>query len=153
MDVSALLWTIDWPINGTVDTFISGFKIWLTRQLVGADIHLCFDRYRDYSTKSTTSSAGAATTRIHQLQLRTPLPARDAVLRDSANKAQLNSLICEHILIDDQFLHAVTRCHKLVVSCDESVPTQVSRGRKMPRLDLNSTHNNNTTSNTPGKGK
>ena len=85
MDVSALLWTIDWPLNRTVETFISGFKIWLTRQLVGADIHLCFDRYRDHSTKSTTRCARAATTRVHQLQLSTPLPARDAVLRETRN--------------------------------------------------------------------
>ena len=132
INVSALLWTIDWPINGTFETFISGFKIWLTRQLVGADIYLCFDRYRDYSTKNTTRSARAATNRVHQLELRTPLPARDAILWDSANKAQLNSLIYEQILIDDHFLHAVTQWHKLVVTGDKSVTTQVSRGRKLP---------------------
>ena len=91
VDVSAVLWTVHWPANGTVDTFISGFKEWLSVRLFGADVYLCFDRYRDYSTKSTIRSARAAATRVHQLDLRTPLPARDAVLKNSANKAQLNS--------------------------------------------------------------
>ena len=103
-------------------------------RLFGADVYLCFDRYRDYSTKSTTRSARAAATHVHQLDLRTPLPARDAVLKNSANKAQLNSLICEQILIDDQFLQKVTQRHRLVVTGGDSVPTQVSRGCKLPRL-------------------
>ena len=109
-------------------------------RLFGADVYLCFDRYRDYSTKSTTRSARAAATRVHQLDLRTRLPARDAVLKYSTNKAQLNSLVCEQILIDDQFLQKVTQRHRLVVTGDDYVPTQVSRGCKLSRLDLASTH-------------
>ena len=65
MDVSAVLWTVDWPTHGTVGTFISGFKAWLRVRLSEADVHLCFDRYRDYSTKSTTRSSRAAATRVH----------------------------------------------------------------------------------------
>ena len=33
MDVSAVLWTVDWPTHGTVGTFISGFKAWLRLRL------------------------------------------------------------------------------------------------------------------------
>ena len=47
MDVSAVLWTVDWPTHGTVGTFISGFKAWLRVRLSEDDVHLCFDRYRD----------------------------------------------------------------------------------------------------------
>ena len=47
MDVSAVLWTVDRPTHGTVGTFISGFKAWLRVRLSEADVHLCFDRYRD----------------------------------------------------------------------------------------------------------
>ena len=139
MDVSAILWTVDWPTRGTVGTFISGFKAWLRVRLSEADVHLCFDRYRDYSTKSTTRSSRAAATRVHQLDLKTPLPARDAVLGNSANKAHLNSLICEQILIDEQYLQQVTQHHRLVVTGDDAVPTQVSKGRKIPRLDIATT--------------
>ena len=34
----------------------------------------------------------------------------------------------------------MTQEHQLVVTGDEAIPTQVSKGRKMPRLDLVSTH-------------
>ena len=105
-------------------------------RLSEADVHLCFDRYRDYSTKSTTRSSRAAATRVHQLDLKPPLPARDAVLRNSANKAQLNSLICEQIIINEQYLQQVTQHHKLVATGDDAVPTQVSKGRKILRLEV-----------------
>ena len=81
----------------------------------------------------------AAATRIHQLDLKPPLPARDAVLMNSANKAQLNSLICEQMLINEQYLQQVTQHHRLVVTGDDAVPTQVSKGRKIPRLDIATT--------------
>ena len=86
-----------------------------------------------------TRSSRAAATRVHQLDLKTPLPARDAVLRNSANEAELNSLICEPILIDEQYLQQVTQHHRLVVTGDDAVPTQVSKGRKIPRLDIATT--------------
>ena len=140
IDVSALLWTLSWPSHGTVDTFISVFKVWLNAQLQEADVHLCFDRYFDYSTKSSTRSVRANATRVHQLDQKTPLPARDAVLKNSSNKKQLNTLICEGILSDDNFLQRATNGHQLVLTADNDLPTQVSKGRKWPRLDLASTH-------------
>ena len=142
MDVSAVLWTIDWPTHGTVGTFISGFKAWLRVRLSEADVHLCFDRYRDYSitSKSATRSSRAAATHVHQLDLKTSLPARHAVLGNSANKAQLNSLIYEQILIDEQYMQQVTQHHMLVVTGDDAVPTQVSKGRKIPRQDSATNH-------------
>lgn len=140
MDVSAVIWTIDWPAHGTIGTFISGFKLWLSRQLSEADVYMCFDRYHDYSTKSSTRSARATASRVHHFTLTTPLPARDAVLKNYSNKARLNTLICEQILSDKEFLQNVTHDHKLVVTGDNSVPTQVSKGRKSARLDLASTH-------------
>ena len=75
VDVSAVIWTLEWPAHGTVATFISRFKIWLSLQLSGADVYLCFDRYHDYSTKSSTRSARATNSRVHHLTLTTPLPA------------------------------------------------------------------------------
>jgi len=136
MDVSAVLWTVDWLVHRTVDTFVSGFKVWLSVRLLETDVHLCFDRYRDYSTKSSTRSARAsATTRFH-----TPLPTRDSVLKYSANKIQLNTIIYKQILDDQDFLQDVTQEHQLVVTGDEAVPTQVSKRLKMSYMDLVSTH-------------
>ena len=67
MHVSAVLWTVDWSTHGTVGTVISGFNAWLRVRLSEADVHLCFDRYRDYSTKNTTRSSRAAATRVRYL--------------------------------------------------------------------------------------
>lgn len=140
VDVSAVIWTLEWPAHVTVATFISGFKKWLSLQLSTADVYLCFDRYYDYSIKSSIRSTRATHSRVHHLTLTTPLPARDAVLKNYTNKAQLNKLICEQILNDDDFLRNFTQNQKLVVTEEKSEPTQVHKGKKTPRVDLSSTH-------------
>ena len=138
MDVSAVLWTVDWPTHGTVGTFTSGFKVWLRVRL--SELMFIYALTDIVTTLlKTTRSSRAAATRVHQLDLKTPLPAQDAVLRNSANKAQLNSLICEQILIDEQYLQQVTQHHRLVVTGDDAMPTQVSKGRKITRLDIATT--------------
>ena len=76
-------------------------------------IDLCVDQYLEYSTRSETGSSKAAATRVHQMTI-TPLPARDAAFRNLANKAQLDSLIREQILIDAQYLQQVTQHHRVV---------------------------------------
>ena len=84
VDVSAVLWTFNWPTKGTVHTFVNKFKIWVANKLNSADVHLVLDMYYDYSTKSSTRVASAdktATTQVHKLSAKTPLPTRDAVLK------------------------------------------------------------------------
>jgi len=61
------------------------------------------------------------------------------VLENSANKIQLSTLNFEQILTDKICLQNVTQEHQLVATGDEAVLTQVSKGRKMPCLDLVST--------------
>ena len=93
VDVSALLWTIEWNACGTVTTFIASIKLWLSEKLKETDVYLCFDRYFDYSIKSSTRNSRSSTSRIYKLNLETPLPSRDAVLKNYKNKIQLNRLI------------------------------------------------------------
>ena len=38
VDVSALLWTLVWPVQGTVETFITTFKLWLSERLTESDV-------------------------------------------------------------------------------------------------------------------
>ena len=59
-DVSAVLWTLDWPTHGTVESFISNFKRWLANRIAHSDVYLCFDRYHDYSIKSSARNARSA---------------------------------------------------------------------------------------------
>jgi len=69
VDVSAVIWTLEWPTHGTVATFISEFKMWLSLQLL-EPTSTCV------STGITITQPQAATTsRIHQLTLATPLSA------------------------------------------------------------------------------
>ncbi|KAG0729729.1 hypothetical protein GWK47_003399 [Chionoecetes opilio] len=113
VDVSALLWTLEWPSQGTVDTFISVFKHQISSS----------QRYPGPSARTENSTAGSG-----------------RVLKNSANKKQLNTLLCDAILSDDNFLQHATQNHQLVVTGENDMPTQVSKGRKSPRLDLASTH-------------
>ncbi|KAK8388290.1 hypothetical protein O3P69_020350 [Scylla paramamosain] len=117
VDISALLWTLLLPVQGTVKTFITTFK------------------YHDYSIKSSTRKS-RTTARVCKLTLQTPLPSRDAILKNYINKVQLNKLFCQEILTDDTFLKVVTDSHVLTITGKESIPTQVHKGQKSLRMDL-----------------
>ena len=45
IDGSALLWTIHWPEDGTVDDFVQNVKSRITVYLEQSDVYLIFDRY------------------------------------------------------------------------------------------------------------
>ena len=62
MNVPTVTWTVEWPAQGTLEMFISGFKMWVSVRIFGADVHLSFDRCRDYSTKSKARFAQENTT-------------------------------------------------------------------------------------------
>jgi len=87
VDVLAVIWTLEWPTHGTVATFISGFKTWLSLQLTS----MCFDRHHDYSIKNSSRSARATTSHVHHLTvtLTTPLPAQKLHQHDTAERAYL----------------------------------------------------------------
>ena len=58
-------------------------------------------------------------TRVHQLDLKTPLPARGAVLENYANKAHLNSLLC--VYSNGRTMPAAGDTHhRLVVTDDDA---------------------------------
>lgn len=143
VDVSAVLWTIHWPAQGTVQTFVDSFKTWVADRLRHAEVHLVLDRYYDYSTKSSTRAARDGKTgpsRVYKLTAKSPLPSRDAVLKCVANKVQLNLITCEQILSDQEFLDEGTQDHRLLLTGVEPVPTAVYKGRKRAAIDLYSTH-------------
>ena len=122
------------------EAFVPSFKELLTKQLDVSAVYLCFHRYFEFSIKGGTGVAGALATSVHQLDLKTPLPGRDSTLKHSANKSQLSSLIREQLLGYRVFLQRATHAHKVVVTGDDSTPTQISKGCEMPRLDLQTTH-------------
>ena len=56
LDGSAVLWVIHWPLNGKVRDYVANFRKYIEHKLEVGDVYLVFDRYREYSTKSTTRS-------------------------------------------------------------------------------------------------
>jgi len=143
VDVSAVLWTIHLPSQGTVLTFVESFKTWIANHLSSTEVHLILDRYYDFSTKSSTRAARVATagcSSVYKLTAKSPLPPRDAVLKCAANKVQLNLIICEQIINDQDFIHKITQDYRLLLSGVEPVPIVVKKGRKRGEIDLYSTH-------------
>ena len=75
LDGLAVLWVIHWPLNGKVRDYVANFRKYIEQKLEVGDVYLVFDRYREYSTKSTTRSERATEAiRVHKLNLDTPLP-------------------------------------------------------------------------------
>ena len=65
-------------------------KLYILQKLATGNINLPFDRYYDYSIKSST--------RFYKLTPISPLPSKITALGSSANKSQLIELICDHLL-------------------------------------------------------
>ena len=81
IDGSAILWTVHWPADGSVADFIINVKKRIASYLTNSDIYLIFDRYHEYSIKSTTQDGRETRiTRKHHLLRTTKLPAQKVVL-------------------------------------------------------------------------
>ena len=104
LDGSAVLWVIHWPAKGTVKDFVQNFKVFLARKLLASNVYLIFDRYREWSTKSSTREARECeASRVYQLSEHTPLPSQKAVLTVSGNKEQLMRIVNNDIISDKNF--------------------------------------------------
>ena len=105
IDGSALLWTVHWPADGSIADFIVNVKKRIASYLTNSDIYLIFDRYHEYSIKSTTQDGReTGITRKHHLLQRTKLPAQKVVLSSVENKKQLIRILCEELTEDRLFL-------------------------------------------------
>jgi len=141
IDGSALLWTIHWPADGTVADFIVNVKSRLTSYLTNSDVYLIFDRYHEYSIKSTTRDGReTGVSRKHQLHRTTKLPAQKVILSSVENKKQLIQLICDELIQDRLFHQESTQRHKLVVTGEDPCPIEVSMEEKRSRFDLETHH-------------
>ena len=121
LDGSAVLWVILWPLNGKVRDNVANFRKYIEQKLEVSDIYLVFDRYREYSTKSTTRSGRVTeASRVHKLNLETPLPPQKVVLTVSTNKKQLFDIIFSDLSENKIFHHGYTQNNKLVVTAQHT---------------------------------
>ena len=104
IDGSAVLYVIHWPVNGTLQDYVTSFKYYISKMLKTRDVYLVFDRYRPYNTKSVTRSGRTTqASRVHQLSLSMPLPPQKVVLSLTENKQQLIKMICDELIKDEAF--------------------------------------------------
>ena len=145
LDGCAILWVIQWPSNtgkekAQVKDFIDSFVSFILYKLQEADIYLVFDRYLDYSTKTSTRQArGAGGCKTFQLLYASPLPTQTQVLNNPKNKKQLIALIVEKLTErlteqDGEFQH------KLVVTGQDPCPVELFKGLCIKRQDLINHH-------------
>ena len=89
------------------------------------------------SIAQSTTRSGRATeaSRVHKLNLDTPLPPQKVVLTVSTNKKQLIDLICSDLSKNKIFHHGYTQNNKLVVTGSNNTPVQISHGVVIYRED------------------
>ena len=137
IDGSALLWTVHWPADGSVADFIVNVKKRIASYLTNSDVYLIFDRYHEYSIKSTTRDGReTGITRKHHLLRTTKLPAQKVDLSSVENKKQLIRILCEELTEDRLFHLRSTGDHKLVVTGEDPCPIEVQNEEKRIRYDL-----------------
>ena len=83
IDVSAFLWTVNWPSKGTLEDILKEIKKMLKEMLQVTDVHWINDRYRDYSTKSASriSREENMASRLHDIRPSMPIIEKRFILK------------------------------------------------------------------------
>ena len=77
VDGSAVIYTIHWPVNRTVNDYIDNFKSFIGQKLKQYDVYLVVDRYMSYITKSVTRSGRQShVSKVYQLTCDMTIPTR-----------------------------------------------------------------------------
>jgi hypothetical protein len=137
IDGLSLQWTMDWPEDGSVAYFFANVKKRITFSLTNSDVYLIFDRYHDYSIRSTSRDGmESGVTRKHNLLRTTKLPAQKIVLQSVDNKKKLVWIIFEELTQDRLFHQQFTRAHRLVVTWEDTCPIEMKNEDWCIRTDL-----------------
>ena len=124
IDFSAWAWTIKWPKKGNLQQVTDEIKKELKELLIGSNVFIFFDRYREYSRKGSTRDSRESLLQSRRLSLRLnmPIPKKDNVLRCRPNKKQFNKVVYDCIMADQDFLTQVTQNHSLLMHFKNTVP-------------------------------
>ena len=141
IDGCVLLWIPQWPISSSTqkpiaNDFVEKFKHHIKEKLNDGDTHLVFNRYKDFSTKtSTRTSRMAERCKVFQLSLTSPLPSQKVTLTITQNKKQLIDIICKHIQKNSYFQKNSEK-HKLMITSQQKSPVEISCGVVIQRDDI-----------------
>ena len=110
-------------------------------KLQHSDVNVIFDRYYEYSIKTSTRTSRT----VQQASIRcrltpsTPLPAQSIVLTVTENKQHIIGTICEQRREKGETNEASMK-HSLLVTGPASIPVEIFKGVAIERRDLESTH-------------
>ena len=140
MDGCAIMWTVHWPHNGSVKDFVDNFCNFVIQRISNAHVYLVFDRYYDFSIKSSTrmQRSGQYCTRRHHLSINSLLPAQKVMLTVTENKRQLIGFICSELVRLGLSSHSFQ--HSLIVTGQERTPIELTNRVKLERDDMSTTH-------------
>lgn len=100
VDVSQLLYHIVWPSRGDASAIVESIKVRLSF-LPGKKV-LVFDKYHNVSAKDHERMRRAGLGSInYDLTINTPLPSRDAIMRNKHNKLQLANVLSAYSYGDE----------------------------------------------------
>ena len=139
LDGCAILWTLHWPVLGTVHDLVTAMETCLRQKLAICDVYLIFDRYYPLSTKWCTRSHRSSLTAVgpYLFTASSPLPSQSVCLSIVNNKVQLIRVICDALL--GRFQEKTTPT-KLVITGPDPVPHVMEAGAHTRRQDLSVTH-------------
>ena len=141
LDGSAILYAVHWSANDTLKDYVNNFKSYLSKLLQKVDVYLVFDRYKPFSTNSVTRSGRTTqASRVHQLNLAMQLPPQNVVFTVTDNKRLLIKVICDELIQDEHFHQKHTKTHKLIVTGEDDIPSEVHKGIVVERADMITTH-------------
>ena len=130
VDCCGLLWHVEYPKNGTVSNFVNNFINKVSRFLQTSSVFLIFDKYWDYSAKSSTrcNRSDNQSSREYHVTLETPIPTISALLGNYKNKVQLIDLICSQLRA--HFLNN-PKSPRLFVTWAESISIEITNGKDL----------------------
>ena len=136
-DVSALLWTINWP-TGALKLYVDALKAFVMKAFV-----FVFDRYFEDSPKAycrLLRQEKQGMSRILILKTDMPTPPRSAILGVCKNKMQLNRMIAEALADPDFYIPATQNGNSLTIAGMDDVPVEITMGTSIERTGLTSSH-------------
>ena len=121
-----------------VSDFVRNVCDYVFKRLKVSDTAIVFDRYYDFSIKSSTRlDRGKFSDRTHTLILTSPLPIKTITLNSSHNKVQLINLICEQLV---SMATSMNESRSLLITGPSPPHIEVKQGIALTRDDIQTTH-------------
>ena len=90
LDGCAILLVVNWPTNGLLSDYIANYYDFVFLKLRSHDITVVFDRYHDFSIKSSTKTGrGKFSARTHFVTPSSPLARKSLTLTSASCKSQI----------------------------------------------------------------